>query len=269
MFGQLDLASVVNGFYPSNRGIQRECKMVLAILVDAGERKGILDYPVFFRRTHDAHEAPRGEPVREGAEVLQAAAPASEPSVEPFSDEFVTEFLRRALWIHDHIADDMLDHLERDLQIRRRYKFWSSSSKPRQEKLEDWHENAKLRRLKYRWRLGRASELSDIWPPPDVPSFYIAIGILQGCNLEVVNACMGARASELLAADDVPFGPVAGRYQSRTYKLVDAIGGQPRDWPLHPAAERAIDPAQIVVATAPKREPSLGSSTTQRGLSPL
>jgi integrase len=241
VFGQLDLAEVLNGFYPSNRGIERECKMALAILVDAGERKVIRDYPMFFRRTQNAGEGAPGEPIREGAEVLTAAAPASEPSVEPFSDDFVTEFLRRALWIHDNIADDMLEHLERDLEIRRRYKFWSSSSKPRQEELGKWRERAQLRRLKYQWRLGRASEPSHAWPPPDVPSFYIALGILQGCNLGVVNACMGARASEILAADDVPFGPVAGRYQSRTYKLVDEIGGQVRDWPLHPAAERAIE----------------------------
>lgn len=238
IFGDLKLVDVLNGFYPSNRGIERACKMALAVLVDAGDRKVIADYPAFFRHTQNTDE---GEPVREGAELVEPATPAPESSVEPFSDEFVTEFLRRALWIQENIADDMLNHLERDVEVRGNYKHWSSSSKHRQEELEKWRERAELRQLKYSWRLGRASEPSRSWPPPDVPSFYIALGILQGCNLGVVNACMGARSSEILAADDVDFGSVASRYQSRTFKLVDEIGGQVRDWPLHPAAERAIE----------------------------
>ncbi|WP_426532781.1 integrase [Bradyrhizobium sp. McL0615] len=241
VFGNLKLIDVLNGFYPANRGIERSCKMALAVLVDAGGRNVIGDYPTFFRGTGNLDELAQGEPVREGAELVEPATPAPESSVEPFSDEFVTEFLRRALWIQENIADDMLDHLERDLEVRGEYKHWSSSSKRRQEEIEKWRGRATVRRLKYSWRLGRASELSDAWPPPDVPSFYIALGILQGCNLGVVNACMGARSSEILAADDVDFGPVAGRYQSRTYKLVDEIEGQARDWPLHPAAERAIE----------------------------
>ncbi|OSI73299.1 tyrosine-type recombinase/integrase [Bradyrhizobium canariense] len=241
VFGKVKLLDVLNGFYPSNRGIERACKMALAVLVDAGERNVIADYPTFFGRTQRTEELAQGEPIREGAALVLPATPDAESSVEPFSDEFVTEFLRRALWIQENIADDMLDHLERDIHVRGQYKYWSSSSKQRQEELEAWRDRAELRRLKYSWRLGRASRVSDVWPPPDVPSLYIALGVLQGCNLGVVNACMGARSSEILAADDVGFGPVAGRYQSRTYKLVDEIGGQARDWPLHPVAERAIE----------------------------
>lgn len=243
VFGNLSLSDVVAGFYPVARGDERECKMALRILADAGERGVVFDYPVFFRRMPDANAPAPLEPIRRGVGALRPADPSPEPSVEPFSDEFVTEFLRRALWIQNNLADAMLEHLERDLDIRKKYKYWSSSSKTRQEALGAWRDrtSASLRRLQYPWRLGKASELSDVWPPPTVPSFYIALGILQGCNLGVVNACMGARSSEILAADDVPFGPPAGRFQSRTFKLVAEIGGQPRDWPLHPAAERAID----------------------------
>ncbi|WP_407116141.1 integrase [Bradyrhizobium sp. LMG 9283] len=243
VFGNLTLSDVLTGFYPVARGVEGECKMALRILADAGERGVIFDYPAFFRRRLDANDHAPLEPIRGGAEALRPADPTPGPSVEPFSDEFVTEFLRRALWIQNNLADALLDHLERDLEIRKKYKYWSSSSRPRQEAIAVWRDrtSAPLRRLQYPWRLGKAAELSDAFPPPDVPSFYIALGILQGCNLGVVNACMGARSSEILAADDVPFGPAAGRYESRTFKLIDEIGGQTRDWPLHPAAERAVD----------------------------
>ncbi|MGY4432728.1 integrase [Bradyrhizobium sp. F1.13.1] len=243
VFGNLSLSDVLTGFYPAARGVERECKMALRILADAGERGVISDYPAFFKRKPDANAPAQIEPVRRGVAPLAPADRTLEPSVEPFSDEFVTEFLRRALWIQSNLADAMLDHLESDIEIRKRYKYWSSSSKPRQKALEAWHDrtSTSLRQMRYPLRLGEASEASDAWPPPTVPSFYVAIGILQGCNLGVVNACMGARASEILAADDMDFGLPAGRYQSRTFKLVDEIGGQTRDWPLHPAAERAID----------------------------
>jgi integrase len=243
VFGSLTLRDILTGFYPYSQGIKRECERVIAILVEAGERGVISDYPAFFRRTPDPNQLAVLEPIRRGAEVLRPADPMPEPSVEPFSDEFVTEFLRRALWIQNNLADEMLDHLERDLEVRKKYKHWSSSSKPRQEALGAWrsHTAASSRRLQYPWRLGKASEVSGVWPPPDVPSFYIALGILQGCNLGVISACMGARSSEILAADDMPFGPAAGRYHSRTFKLVDEIGGKTRDWPLHPAAERAVE----------------------------
>ena len=242
VFGNLSLSDVLTGFYPVARGVESECRMALRILADAGVRGVILDYPTFFKRGPDANAPAPLEPVRRGVAVVRPADRTQEPSVEPFSDEFVTQFLRRALWIQNNLADAMLDHLECDIEISKRYKYWSSSSKPRQKALEAWRArtSTSLRQLEYPLRLGEASELSDAWPPPSVPSFYVAVGILQGCNLGVVNACMGARSSEILAANDVDFGPPTGRYQSRTFKLVDEIGGQTRDWPLHPAAERAI-----------------------------
>ena len=73
--------------------------------------------------------------------------------------------------------------------------------------------------------------MSDTWPPSNLKSFGMAVRIVQGCNLGLVNLCTGARSSEILAADDVPFGQVGGRYQSITFKLVDRVGGKPRDWP--------------------------------------
>jgi integrase len=243
VFANLLLSDVVTGFYRVAPGVESECKMALRILADAGDRKVILDYPAFFKRGQEANAAAPLEPVRRGAAALRPAERKQEPSVEPFSDEFVTEFLRRALWIQNNLADAMLDHLKRDIRIRKKYKHWSSSSKKRQKALEAWRvrTSPSACQMRYPLRLGEASEFSDAWPPPTVPSFYVAVGILQGCNLGVVNACMGARASEILAADDVDFGLQTGRYQSRTFKLVDEIGGQARDWPLHPAAERAID----------------------------
>jgi hypothetical protein len=257
VFGALTLADILRGLYPSKqctKGMRREYEMVLSALLDAGERDVISDYPAFFCRKPNPAEQVQEEPVRKDAEVLAPGKPATEPSVEPYNDQFVTAFLSRALWIQNNLADRLLDALARDCDVREKYAHRSTLAVPDVTEARmaaildgDWSDASgqPLTELKYplrqSFRGSDAPVFSTTWPPPNLKSFNIALSIVQGCNLGVVNACTGARSSEILAVDDVPFGTGAGRYASRTFKLVREIGGKPRDWPLHPAAERAID----------------------------
>jgi len=67
------------------------------------------------------------------------------------------------------------------------------------------------------------------------------VSTLQAMNFGMIDFCTGARASELEAAQDTDDQGSGNRLHSVTFKLIDQIGGKPRDWPLHPAAVRAIE----------------------------
>jgi integrase len=249
VFGALTLLDVLTGLYPTAGGMRPEYERMLAALLDAGERGIISDYPRFFApRAPD--DGDQHEPVRKGAAVLKPSVPTPERTVCPFGDEFVTEFLRRALWIQENIADSYLDHFEADRQLREklldRYVPNSSvTNAARVAAIDDgnWFDakGEPILKLPFQIRYPTRSgpgELSDAWPPPNLIAFNAVAGIVQGCNLGTVNACNGMRSSEILGAD-VPFE--TNRYNSTTFKLIDTIGGRERDWPLHPAAVRAID----------------------------
>jgi integrase len=249
IFGMLTLADLLTGFYPSLRGGKDGYEATLNALSDAGDRKVISDYPKFFRPERDPNDPVPLEPIRKGAEMLRPADPKPEAKVEPFPDEFVTKFVRRALWIQENVAHGLLDHLREDLNIRAKYSQGEYAAKRhRLKSLHEapWHDAKGNRLVRLPFLIRQATRdgvetMSDAWPPSNLKTFGMAVRIVQGCNLGLVNLCTGARSSEILAADDVPFGPVGGRYQSITFKLVDQVGGTPRDWPLHPAAERAIE----------------------------
>jgi integrase len=262
VFGDLTLADIVTGFYPAKAKTEKSRPAYTAMLnalVDAGERGVISDYPRFFAAGRGPAEEAGLEPVRRDATVLEPAAAASASRVEPFPDDFVTEFIKRALWIQENLADSLIDHVKRDMKVREDYlEQGIGVRKPvvghtRREELAagPWLDaaGAPLTRLKYPISQitddNRAAPSTE-WPPRDLKTLSLMMTILQGCNLGIVNLCTGARSSEILAADDEPFGPRSGRYQSVTFKLVEEFGGQPRDWPLHPCAERAIDKQRMV-----------------------
>lgn len=70
--------------------------------------------------------------------------------------------------------------------------------------------------------------------------------LLQLCHIYVVSFCMGSRASELFSLRDDSLdeeniiGDDGRRVTGRTYKLVGVIGGEERDWPIHPVGAAAI-----------------------------
>jgi hypothetical protein len=67
------------------------------------------------------------------------------------------------------------------------------------------------------------------------------VSTVQAMNFGMIDFCTGARASELEAARDTEKQGSDNRLHSVTFKLIDQIGGKERDWPLHPAAVRAIE----------------------------
>jgi len=252
IFGDLSLADVVTGFYSKRKSVDLYKTMFLK-LWDAGRRGVISDYPRFFADEAELGVGPVHEDMLRGAPVLERQGAAPESQTEPFPDEFVTAFVERALWLQENLADGLIAQMKHDMKVREDLANRCVSSEmsmiARRKELEKavWLDASgePLTHLRYPVLQftgeGRKTCLSTEWPPRHPSTVPLLLTVLQGCNLGLVNLCTGARSSELLAADDVPFGPRSGRYQSVTFKLVEEIGGRPRDWPLHPFAERAID----------------------------
>lgn len=82
------------------------------------------------------------------------------------------------------------------------------------------------------------------WPPHNVAHFTGLCSVLQGAHFFVASMAMAARQSESmdLRRDCVVYGE-DGRWRAvgRTFKLVQALEGELRDWELPEAAARAIE----------------------------
>jgi integrase len=256
VFSQFTVVNVLTKLFPAMEASTRtaaDCRVVLNTLIDAGERKVISDWPKLFRHGKDGESTTALERSRRGEEVRRREVTAPSRNYQHLSDEFVTEFMRRALWIHENLADQAID-------------FWHADTELRDTMLRDgWTIHnpvvvaARLKAMQaFPWKNAANEPLTKLpfplretdtkgnetltkeWPPKSVRAFKRLIGTVQGCNLGTVDLCTGARGSELLAADDTPLGHAEGRYHSITFKLVDEVSGQPRDWPLHPVAVRAL-----------------------------
>lgn len=82
------------------------------------------------------------------------------------------------------------------------------------------------------------------WPPQNLAHFTGLCGVLQGAHFFIASMAMAARQSESmdLRRDCVVYGQDGQwRAMGRTFKLVQALGGELRDWDLPEAAARAIE----------------------------
>ncbi|MCC8948528.1 hypothetical protein H8A97_26300 [Bradyrhizobium sp. Arg62] len=205
VFGQLTLADQLTGFYPVmalTDASRQDYQSMFSALLDAGQREVISDYPRFFAEKAEDPEEPVLEPLGQNAPVVQPAARAAEPSVETFPDEFVREFVRRARWIQEDLADGLIEHFVRDREIRedflrRGYRVRDEIvSRARLEALRDvpWLDagGAKITHLRYPIRQFLGSAPSHEWPSSDIRTLPMALGVLQGGNLGIVNLCTGA-----------------------------------------------------------------------------
>lgn len=274
VFSQFTVANVLTKLLPAMEASDKtaaRCRTLLNVLIDAGERKVISDWPRFFRHGKDGESPTALERSRRGETLRVRDKVAPSRAYQHLSDAFVTEFMRRALWIHENLADQAID-------------FWRADTALRDELLAKGYGvtnplvvESRLRALRaFQWKTVSGAPLSElpfnlsgsdgrggyimtnVWPPQSVRSFKRFIGTIQGCNAGTVNLCTGARSSELLAADDNPLGHADGRYHSTTFKLVDDVSGQARDWPLHPVAVRAmIIQHRIAEAVRPAGEKQL------------
>ncbi|MBO1905300.1 integrase [Microvirga sp. 3-52] len=219
-----------------------------------GLRGVIRDFPTF---REDPEQPSDGGPAREKSRRGQPVATRTqktEPrSYQPFSDAFVSELIRRARWLHDNLAPQILqcwESLREATERARKAKRASSHPSIIEERRAiiagmDWHDADGRPLTRLPWpitiRESRRSITTDVWPPKDPSAINMMVSLLQALNFCTANFCAGGRSSEILDANDQSIGVDGeGRLRARTFKLIDQLDGQARDWPLHPAAMKAL-----------------------------
>ncbi|MCJ2096326.1 integrase [Methylobacterium sp. J-072] len=220
-------------------------------LSESGERGVLSDYPSLTPAHQDAASMKEGS--NRGPAPVRTVK-TEERNWQPFSDAFVTEVVWRGLWIQRHLASQLLDcwsalrEITAEAAARGQVTSNPAVIERRRAHLAsiDWRDadGQPITRLPFEvaQKVGFKFEKSDRWPPRDGGSISLMVGILQAMNLCMVGFCVGARMSEIASAQDEALGHLAdGRLAGRTFKLADEVEGQPRDWPLHPAAVKAIE----------------------------
>lgn len=256
IFLALTVADVLTGMFPAIARTKRsrdDARALFRILIDAGRRGVITDWPSIYAEPSPTHDVDQGERGRHGDAAPVPIEKTEERNWQPFSDEFVSEFIRRALWIQVNIAPTLLRCWKDLRQItaaeaaRGRTSGHPSVIARRNEHLAkvEWKDASGSPILELPFAMmhpdGNGGTLASTqWPPDSTRTLNHCVGTLQALNVGMIGFCTGARSSELSAAEDDKSQASNGRLHSITFKLIDDVNGQARDWPLHPAAVRAL-----------------------------
>jgi integrase len=249
------LQDVLPALAPKERG-RKDLRGLFRTLVDAGTRGRISDWPRLYAdgETVDGNDDPTIERNRHGR-TMPAPVEKSEPrSWQPFSDIFVTEFIRRALWVHENLADQLiplwaeLREIAADQAAQGRSTSYPSVIALRSAAIERvrWVDGSGKPITQLPFMVAFTDGVSSQWPPRAARDLNRMVSTLQAMNLGMIDFCTGARASELAAAMDTEHQTSGDRLHSVTFKLIDDVGGKARDWPLHPSAVRAIQVQQKI-----------------------
>jgi integrase len=253
VFSHLTLGDLLTGLLPAIRAGDRkraDIQMLLRSLIDAGQRGLLSDWPKIYA---EGSPTPAVEKSHKNAAPLVRAEKKEAQNWQPFTDEFVTEIITRALWFQRNLATPLLEcwvglrAITADAEAAGTSTSHPYVTRKRETFLQEfaWLDGAGnaigelpfdlMRTVDGEERLGKD------WPPDEAKVVYRLVTTLQALNLAVIAFCTAARSSELGDAKDAPSAPGAPRLVSRTFKLVREIGGQERDWPLHPAGQRAFE----------------------------
>ena len=231
-----------------NSRSRSDCHFILQTLIDAGRRGIISDWPQFYSgKTRDdgtvAIERPRHGDLPKINDKRQ-----NSEGWKPFDVKFVTEFVRRTLWIHENLADQVLT-LWADLReitateaMNGRKTTHPAVIQKRLDRIQSfpWTDKTGSPITSLPFALSTDDDTPGSWPPKSTRSFYQMVSTIQAMNCALLAFCTGARVSELSSAQDTDLQGSADRMHSRIIKLVDEVEGKRRDWPLHPAALRGL-----------------------------
>jgi integrase len=252
VFGGLTIANVLAGVFPDIAPTERgraDLRSLLSVLIDAGRRGVISDWPKLYGKREDTADHPTIERGRRGEGAPLRTKKTEPRNWQPFSDKFVTEFIRRAIWLQDNIALPLINLWFRLHEITvEQAELGRSTSHPSVIEMRA----KEIARTKWKGKNGDPIErlpfkltyvadcASDHWPPLNSRELNRLISTIQTLNFSLVAFCTGARSSELSACRDADLQTTNDRLYSLSFKLIDRIGGKERDWPLHPTAVRAI-----------------------------
>lgn len=259
VFGGFTITNILQEVLPAlapKKRARDNLRALFRTLVDAGMRGRISDWPRLYAEgeSTNGNEGPTIERNRHGRTAPTSVEKAEPRNWQPFSDTFVTEFIRRALWIHANLADQLiplwseLHAITANEAARGRSTSDLSVIALRGAAIERvrWVDGAGKSITHLPFEIAHRDGVSDQWPPRRAGDINRMVSTLQAMNFGVIDFCTGARASELEAAQDTEDQGSDNRLHSITFKLIDEIGGKARDWPLHQAAVRAIEVQQRI-----------------------
>jgi integrase len=258
VFGGFTVTNILQHVFPDlapkERG-RKDLRALFRTLVDAGIRGVISDWPRLYADDETCSDnAPTIERNRHGRTAPAPVEKAEQRNWQPFSDSFVTEFIRRTLWVHANLADQLvplwaeLREITAKATAQGRLTYHPSVIESRNAAIErvQWVDSAGKPITKLPFEIACRDGISNRWPPTTASDLNRMVTTLQAMNFGIIDFCTGARVSELQAAEDTEDLGFDSRLRSVTFKLIDQIGGQARDWPLHPAAVRAIQVQQKI-----------------------
>jgi len=259
VFGGFTITNILQEVLPAlapKKRARDDLRALFRNLVDAGMRGRISDWPRLYAdgAPTNRNEGPTIERNRHGRPAPTSVEKTEPRNWQPFSDSFVTEFIRRALWIHANLADQLiplwweLRKITANAVARGRSTSDPSVIALRSAAIERvrWVNGAGKPITHLPFEIAHRDGVSDQWPPRRAGDINRMVSTLQAMNFGIIDLCTGARASELEAAQDTEDQGSDNRLHSVTFKLIDEVGGKARDWPLHRAAVRAIKVQQSI-----------------------
>jgi integrase len=231
-----------------NSRSRSDCHFVLQTLIDAGRRGIVSDWPQFYSSKTSDDGTVSIERQRLGDLPKINDKKQNSEGWQPFDDQFVTQFVRRTLWIHENLADQVLTLWAELREITAteatmgRKTAHPAVIQKRLDKIQNfrWTDKTGSPLASLPFALSTDEDTSGSWPPTSTRAFYRMVSAIQAMNCALLAFCTGARVSELSSAQDTDLQGSAGRLYSKVIKLVDDVEGKRRDWPLHPAAVRGL-----------------------------
>lgn len=175
---------------------------------------------------------------------------------EPFSDSFISEVGWRAAWVIDELEPVLIDCVKGVLEVLSVHGGNGKSPKAQQNAKSYWTEKFLS---KYEWRNSKGGVISELpfpvyfsgqgnrsafsWPPKNLAGLKTVVRLAQTLNMVVFLISTGGRISEALSLREgniIQCGPEGATVEGRTYKLVFANEGAPKDWPLPELAVQAL-----------------------------
>ncbi|WP_395012053.1 hypothetical protein [Undibacterium sp.] len=168
---------------------------------------------------------------------------------KPLPDVFIHEVGRRAAWLTTNLTPSVMEAFEEIIIIRKEQtKRGTMFLKRAREYLikKSWRtlDSESLECLPFEIQcakktLGRPMN----WPPRSVADLTTILAICQMAHYFIVALSAGSRASEILSfridcLSETSEGNVCA--SGKTYKLVERIGGEKRDWPMPQLAIKAL-----------------------------
>ncbi|MGO7586639.1 hypothetical protein ACC689_20765 [Rhizobium ruizarguesonis] len=234
--------------HTKSKATQEDLQRTVQILLDAAANaimppppKSTLESPA---RTY-SYKSGRGTTVN--ATRLEKAKKLA------FPDDFVARMLFTIVWLQENLSEQAIDCWKLTEAINNADSFTrgSLSAATHSARLAvvetyDWRDKDGDPIVKLPFEIFQRDGItytpSNQWPPKTYSTLPLLINVIQALNASTAAFCSAARLHEVSGASAPTIETARDQVlQSSTYKFAGTLGGEKRNWPLHPFAHRALE----------------------------